>query len=110
MRSSIQPCSIYCQGLRLLPPRLKAGVLRRSLINFDLHTSQDQIVKLRFNQLSPGAKRLTAYRIDEDCRWSSEDMELLPYEQRLVDTLPVFEYQFYSPADSVLLVTLDESW
>jgi xylan 1,4-beta-xylosidase len=86
------------------------GKLSVLVINFDLHVSQDKIVKLRFNQLSPGAKRLTAYRIDEDCHWSSEDMELLPYEQRLVDTLPVFEYQFYSPADSVLLVTLEESW
>ena len=41
-------------------------------------------------------------------RWSDETLELLPVDERLVDVLPDFEYQFYSPADSVLLVTLEE--
>ena len=76
--------------------------------NFDLQASRDQVVKLCFSRLPPGLKRLTARRIDEDRHWSPETMELLPYEQRLVDTLDEFEYQFFSPADSVLFVTLED--
>jgi len=58
--------------------------------------------------LKPGPRRLKAYRIDDAQRWSDETLELLPVDERLVDVLPDFEYQFYSPADSVLLVTLEE--
>lgn len=60
------------------------------------------------NFLTPGNKCLTAYRIDEGCHWSSEKLELMPYEQRMVDTYAEFEYQFYSPADSELWVLLEE--
>lgn len=78
------------------------------VVNFDGQSSRDLIVKLRFNHLSPGLKRLTSYRIDEACHWSLETMELLPLETRMVDTLPEFDYQFFSPADSVLWVTLED--
>lgn len=83
------------------------GRLSVLVVNFDLHRSRDQVVKLHFANLRPGVKRLSAYRIDDDCRWSDDEMELLPYEQRTVDTLAEFEYQFYSPGDSVLWVNLE---
>jgi len=79
------------------------------IVNFNLQASRDMIVKTRFADLEPGIRRLKAYRIDEDQRWAAEALELLPYEERTVNVLPVFEYQFYSPADSVLLVTLEEA-
>lgn len=77
------------------------------VVNFDLQASRDQVVKLRFNHLSTGLKRLTVYRIDEACHWSPRELELLPHEQRMADTYTDFEYQVFSPADSVLWVTLE---
>ncbi len=78
------------------------------VVNFNLQSSQDRIVKLRFSDLKPGLRRLKAYRIDDDLRWSDEDLEMFPCEERTVSVLPEFEYQFFSPADSVLMVTLED--
>ncbi len=100
-------CTYPVPNLTLAAARGK-GKISVLAVNFDLQSSRDQLVKLCFKHLTPGNKRLSAYRIDEACRWSGEAMELLPYEQRMVDTLPEFEYQFYSPADSVLWITLED--
>jgi hypothetical protein len=88
---------------RKLQPRLIRIVLQEY---FDVYPGHG--VFMCFNHLLPGLKRLSAYRIDEVCHWSLETAELLPYEQRMIDTLSEFEYQFYSPADSVLGVMLEE--
>jgi xylan 1,4-beta-xylosidase len=85
------------------------GRISVMLINYDPAESQDRIVKVHFSHLKTGRRRLKALRIDDGKRWSEEMLELLPVDERLVDVLPDFEYQFFSPADSVLLVTLDES-
>jgi xylan 1,4-beta-xylosidase len=77
------------------------------VVNFSQQGSQDRIIKVCFSHLKPGMKQLKAYRIDDNLHWSDETLEMIPYEQRTVDVLPEFEYQFYSPADSVLLVTLE---
>jgi hypothetical protein len=82
------------------------GSLSIMIINFNPQTSSDRIVRIFFTNLVPGQKKIQAYRIDDDCRWSEESIELLPYEERTVDVLPEFEYQFYSPADSVLWIKL----
>ena len=84
------------------------GRISAMIVNYDPVESQDRIVKVHFSQLKPGHRQLKAYRIDDSQRWSDETLELLPVDERLVDVLPDFEYQFYSPADSVLLVTLAE--
>ena len=84
------------------------GNLSVMLVNYDPAGSRDRIVKVQFSQLNPGPRRLKAYRIDDGQHWSDETLELLPVDERLVDVLPDFEYQFYSPADSVLLVELVE--
>jgi xylan 1,4-beta-xylosidase len=84
------------------------GRVSAMIVNYDPVESQDRIVKVHFSQLKPGHRQLKAYRIDDHQRWSDETLELIPVDERLVDVLPDFEYQFYSPADSVLLVTLEE--
>jgi xylan 1,4-beta-xylosidase len=86
----------------------EGGRISTMLVNYDPAESQDRIVKVHFSKLKPVPRRLKAYRIDDAQRWSDETLELLPVDERLVDVLPDFEYQFYSPADSVLLVTLEE--
>lgn len=84
------------------------GQIAAMIVNYDPAVSQDRIVKVHFSGLKPGLRRLTACRIDDGLRWSEEPLALIPVDQRRVDTLPDFEYQFYSPADSVLWVTLEE--
>ena len=84
------------------------GRLATMIVNYDPDASVDRIVKVHFSQLRPGPRRLRAWRIDDQQRWSEESLELIPVDERMVDVLPDFEYQFYSPADSVLLVALDE--
>ena len=84
------------------------GRLSVLIVNFNLQASHDMLVKTCFNNLQPGLRRLKAYRIDDNQRWSEDTLVLYPYEERTVDVLPEFEYQFYSPADSVLWVTLED--
>ncbi len=85
------------------------GRISTMIVNNDPETSQDRIVKVHFSRLKPGIRRLKAYRIDDNHRWSEETLELIPVDERRVDVLPDFEYQFYSPADSVLLVVIEEA-
>ena len=86
----------------------QAGKLSVLAVNHNQRAARDVVVTIHFNNLVSGAKTLTAYRIDDDQHWSPETMELLPIEQRTVAVLPEFAYQFYLPADSVLLVTLED--
>jgi len=65
-------------------------------------------VTTSFANLQPGVRKLCAWRIDDNHRWSPDEMELIPIEARTVSVLPDFLYQFYAPADSVLLVILEE--
>ena len=84
------------------------GQISTLIVNYDPETSTDRIVKVHFSNLKPGTRWLKAYRIDDHQRWSDETLELIPVDERRVNVLPDFEYQFYSPADSVLLVVLEE--
>jgi len=84
------------------------GQVSTLIVNYDPETSTDRIVKIQFSQLKPGTRYLKAYRIDDHQRWSEETLELIPIDERTIDALPDFAYQFYSPADSVLLVVLEE--
>jgi beta-xylosidase len=76
------------------------------LVNYGLPTSQDRIATVRFAGLKRGNKRLSTWRIDRSARWSSDRLELLPAEERDVQTAGEFSCQIYSPADSVSLVVL----
>ncbi|MCB0108140.1 MAG: hypothetical protein KDE53_19595, partial [Caldilineaceae bacterium] len=84
------------------------GKLSLLIANYDREQSRDCIVTTRFTDLQPGIRRLRAWRIDDQQRWSDATLELLPLEERTVSVLPEFQYQFYAPADSVLFVTLEE--
>ena len=99
--------SSLLQDLTIFATR-EGGRISTMIVNYDPAESQDRIVKVHFSKLRPGPRQLKAYRIDDGQRWSDETLELLPVDERLVDVLPDFEYQFYSPADSVLLVRLEE--
>ncbi|HZO90308.1 MAG TPA: glycosyl hydrolase [Chthonomonadaceae bacterium] len=84
------------------------GRIAALLVNFNLYESHDMTVTAQFAGLTPGPKLLTTYRIDAQRRWSAELLELLPAEQREVYTEAAFRCQIYCPADSVLLITLEE--
>jgi len=84
------------------------GKISLLIANYDREQSRDCIVTTRFTDLQPGIRRLRAWRIDDQQRWSDATLELLPLEERTVSVLPEFQYQFYAPADSVLFVTLEE--
>jgi xylan 1,4-beta-xylosidase len=94
-------------GLTALAAREQSQVAAM-IVNADGDDSLDQIVKLHFAHLTPGLRRIKVYRIDDDQHWSEEALELNVIEERMVDVLPDFEYQVFSPADSVVLVTLEE--
>jgi xylan 1,4-beta-xylosidase len=85
-----------------------SGRISAMLVNYDPLESRDLIAKVHFSQLTPGLRQLKAFRIDDRHCWSNETLEMIPIDERRVDVLPDFEYQFYCPADSVLLVTLDD--
>jgi hypothetical protein len=79
------------------------------IVNFHQTESRDHIVQLEFKNLKPGIKKWIAYRIDEHCKWSEEEMELIPIEKRKTDTIAEYDYQFYAPADSVTFAILEEA-
>ncbi len=76
------------------------------LVNFNPQTARDLVITAQFANLTPGNKILTTYRIDDRCRWSNEQIEMIPVERRAVTTGSEFRCQVYAPADSVLLLTL----
>lgn len=79
------------------------------LINRQTEQAQgDCIANLQFTNLRESRKMLTTYRIDGSRQWSIDTLELLPVEQREVDTYANFNCQVYSPVDSVTLVMLDD--
>jgi hypothetical protein len=92
-----------------LQAALGEGRLSLMIVNYDPTASRDVLVTINFANLLPGVRKLSAWRIDENQRWSSDKLELDPIDDRRVAVLPEFIYQFYSPADSVLLVTLQDS-
>jgi xylan 1,4-beta-xylosidase len=93
--------------LRVLAARVPGGS-RILVVNYGLPASRDRIATLRLEGLAPGRKRLQTERIDRGRGWSSESLELLPLERREVVTAAEFSCQVYSPADSVLLLSLEE--
>lgn len=103
LEASSEHADIRCLAAR------QAGRTAVMVVNFSQNNSQDCVTKLSFNHLEPGIKQLKAYRIDEGLRWSDETLELIPYEERTVDVLAEFEYQCFSPADSVLMLTLEDA-
>jgi xylan 1,4-beta-xylosidase len=77
------------------------------LINYGLPVSQDRIATIQFGGLEAGPKRLTTTRIDASSKWSVKRLELLPIEERNVETGSDFSCQVLCPADSVSMVGLD---
>ncbi len=84
-------------------------VLSVLLVNHQDDSAADRIAKLHVTGLAPGRKMLTSYRIDNQQRWCAQTLELLPVEQREVDTFAHFDCQVFCPAESVTLVTLRKS-
>ena len=57
------------------------GKLSVLAVNHNQRAARDVVVTLHFNNLVPGVKTLTAYRIDDDQHWSSDTMELTPHRR-----------------------------
>lgn len=95
------------QDLRIVAARSDTQVAAM-LANFSLQESKDRVVTLRFGPLQPGAKLLTTYRIDDEHRWDTQRLELLPLERRVIDTPERFATQIFSPADSVTVMMLED--
>ncbi len=94
------------QDLRILAARSEAQVAVM-LANFSLQESKDRVVTLRFGPLTPGAKRLTTYRLDDEHRWDEQQLDMIPLERRTIDTSDRFATQIFSPADSVTMMMLE---
>lgn len=77
------------------------------IINYNEQISRDLIVDVGFTGLVPGRKMLKNYRIDNNRNWSSENLELLPVEQREFASGDTFSCQIYCPADSVTFLILE---
>lgn len=92
--------------LRLLAAR-NANQISLLMVNLNMLEPQDRAATARFSHLQPGRKVLTVYRIDAERRWNDREMELLPIERREVSTLSDFYCQVLCPADSVVLLTLE---
>lgn len=102
------PVTVAHPDLRVLAARDDRQVAVM-LTNFNLPSSQDLVVTLEFTQLAPGRQQLTTYRIDDERRWSSEELELLPLERREVDTREEFRCQVLCPADSIVMAQLQRA-
>ncbi|MFW6146134.1 MAG: GH39 family glycosyl hydrolase [Planctomycetota bacterium] len=76
------------------------------VINYAPDETQDRVVSVHWDDLPPGRKALVTYRIDDRRRWDAAALEMIPLEQREVDTLGPYECQVYLPAGSVALVEL----
>jgi hypothetical protein len=104
--------------LRILAGRQK-GKVSVLLANYNLQSSCDRVVSLRFTGLQPGRKVLTTYRIDKDRRWNvaqpppavavgrAVPPEMPPLERREVDTPESFHCQVFCPADTVAMLSLE---
>lgn len=78
------------------------------LVNHNNQESRDLFVSVSFSNIKPGVKSLKVYRIDENHKWDSEALELIPVEYRIIDTLEKHLCQVYCPSESVLLVVLED--
>jgi xylan 1,4-beta-xylosidase len=79
------------------------GVL---IVNHNPDRPEDRVVNLTFRNLEPGVRLLAVGRIDEECRWNAEALELEPVERRMVSVAEEFRCQVLVPADSVVAVRL----
>lgn len=77
------------------------------LVNYGLESSCDRVATVRLSGLSRGPKMLDTFRIDAAHRWDKKTLELHPLERREIDSSESFSCQFFCPADSVVLLTLD---
>jgi hypothetical protein len=67
------------------------------------------VAEVEFAHLTPGRKRLTIHRIDEDRRWSADRLDLDLLEAREVYATTSFRCQVLLPGDCVAMVRLDDT-
>jgi hypothetical protein len=96
------------EGLRALGGRTTGG-LSVLLVNENGADGRDRTAVLHFENLPPGLKRLTVWRIDDRRAWCDEKLELLPLERRDLYALSRLESHVHMPADSVALVSLEKT-
>jgi hypothetical protein len=77
-------------------------------VNRAAETGSDRVAVMRFRNLRPGVKRLTVHRVDGQCTWCGETLEMPPVESRDVSTAADFECHVLLPADSVAMLRLGD--
>lgn len=93
------------RSVRVLAGRT-AGNLAAIAVNYSIDESRDRVAAFRFAGLRSGLRQIAVYRIDRHCRWSSEELELLPVERRETFAPANFSCQVLLPANTVTLVRL----
>lgn len=76
--------------------------------NLNQGDAADRVVNVRFDELAPGSKVLTTYRIDAGRHWDSETLQLIPIEQREIWAFTPYHCQVFVPADSVVLLQISD--
>lgn len=69
---------------------------------------RDRVAEFVLTNLSPGRKRITIARINDDRRWDDETLDLIPVEVRDTFTPSTFRCQAWMPRDSVTLLQLED--
>ena len=78
------------------------------LTNYHLTTAHDLAAQIELTLPTPGEKTLTVYRIDENRHWTDKPLELIPVEQRTIYAMQPYRCQVYLPANSVVLLELED--
>jgi hypothetical protein len=77
------------------------------LTNYHINRPEDVIMCLYFKNAPEGKARMTVCRVDNDMRWDSDRLELIPTESRTTYIHHDFKFFILVPADSVVMVTFD---
>jgi hypothetical protein len=77
------------------------------LTNYHVERTEDITMTFFFKDAPVGKARMTVHRIDNDKKWDSENLKLIPTESRIVYTHDDFWFSLLVPADSVVKVTFD---
>jgi hypothetical protein len=77
------------------------------MTNYNPVSAEDLTVSFKFANARESTAKMTVCRIDENPKWNSEKLELIPVEERLVYVHEDFHFSVYAPAESVVMITFD---
>ncbi|MEX2543752.1 MAG: hypothetical protein WD316_01370 [Phycisphaeraceae bacterium] len=95
------------QDVRVLAGRA-GGAVGALLVNYSLQAVADRVVRVKWDGLTPGPKRVVVDRIDDGRTWDDERLTMRAVEQRPTWTGERFEAHVLLPADATALVRLEQ--